>query len=487
MPRRRRRSKQIRQAATKSTSGLTLSQAYTRFDRIMAHQAESVTPVGTYRQSAWVYGAVNLITTALVNTPFRVYDARGNVVETGPLPTFIRRPSRYPQQDTDSKFRTAYMNELLLNGAVIRTFPEIEGSRPTQMYAMSRHACHPKSVTDENGIQIVLNWQVARSNATRIYIEGSDAYHDALWNPFHDWEGLSPLRAALLTVGNHISVREFTARYYSNDASTGLIMTTDNPHFNNKMAKEAQDRWNEECGGKKNAFGTKFVGMGLTPHAIGGVFDADAQRIIQTMTKEEIVTGIYRIPADIFGSGDRGGTGVTIGAQSMEPAREMFLVNVLIPWARWYDDEFNADVTWRFNATYNAKHDFSGNPVLETRRLERAKTGVTLIDRGVPLNEVIRWLRLEIQQQPHGDEFWSPNWLLPARVIQQYGADVYRAGSTGRQSQSQEEYLDQILSLMARTSTKEGAVTDERVKLNGRSVSNADRITELAPLMGTRQ
>lgn len=475
---------------TTATSGLTLAQAAKRFDKMAAHAAVTTTPIATYRQSTWVYGSINLIATAIGNTPFRVYDHNDNPIESGPLPSLIKNPSQYPQQKTDTKFRIAYMSQLLLSGAVLRTFPEIEGHRPKQMLVMPRSACVPTTDTDAAGMDVVLRWNVISTRGERIYVEGMDVHHDGLWNPFHDWEGLAPLAAAILSITNNASVQQFTNRYFQADASSGLIMTTENDHFNNAMAKEAQDRWNEECGGADNAFGVKFVGMGLTPHNVGGVYDAEAQRIIATMTKEEIVTGIFRIPADIFGSGDRNGSGVTIGAQSIDPAKEMFLVNVLIPWAKWYDDEFNTDVTWRFDATAKAKHDFSDNPILEGRRLERAKTAVILIDRGVPLNEVIRWLRLEIQEQPHGDEFWAPNWLVPASVILKHADAVYSAGAKGgnengrnAQAESQAEHVSRILTLAQQMDTLNLARADEQSRFNGTYVSNADRVKQLAPTL----
>ena len=115
---------------------------------------------------------------------------------------------------------------------------------------------------------------------------------------------------------------------------------------------------------------------------------------------------------DIIGSAEKAGGGVTIGAKTMEQAREMFIINVIMPWAEWYDNEFNTDVAWRFGSKLGGRHDFSSNIILENRRLERAKIAATLIDRVAPLNEVVEWLDLKLTKQPHGDEFWITHGRL---------------------------------------------------------------------------
>ncbi len=471
--------KRRKRRKSKVTQALTLSQAALRFDRMQENES-ALTPLSAYNQSAWVYGSVNLIASAIGNTPFIVEDRNGNIIEDGKLQSLIKRPSRWSQQDTDTKFRIAYFVNLLLTGSVLRVFTEIEGFIPKQMYAMSRTNFSGFDDIDEFGIRHVLWWKARRGAAKTVLIEGDEIHHDALFNPFHDWEGLSPLNAAILSVANNISVKEFTDRYYNNDASSGLILTTKDPHFDNDSAKRAQERWNEECGGKHNAFGTKFLGMGLEPHAIGGTLDAQAQQIIQGMSQEEIVMGIYRIPMDVFGPTQKSGGGVVIGSQSMEPAREMFIVNNIMPWAKFYDDEFNRDVTSRFPGAHKAQHDFTTNIVLESRRLDRAKAAAVLIDRGVSLNAVIKWLKLEIQPEPWGDEFWAPNWLLPASVIMKNAEDVYRGGLDDRQTQSQNEHIARIETMMQQTKTKEAARTDERDSLNGKDVGNRQRIEQIA-------
>jgi hypothetical protein len=419
-----------------------------------------------------------MIAHAVADTPFRVYDRSDRPIPESPMQKLIDRPSSYTAQDTSTKLRSAYFIELLLGGSVLRAFTEMAGEVPMAMYIYPRWMFTAQDRMDENGLRVPLKWSLNRRSA-RSFIANDEIYHDALYNPFHEYEGMAPLEAALLMVANDVGCSLFTNRYFSNDASSGLILSSDDPNFDNKAALEAQKMWDEHHAGASKAFGTKFVGHGLKPHSVGKPFDANAQSIVKSLTKEEIVSGIFRIPLEIFGASNQTGGGVVIGANTKEPAYEGFLVNVVVPWAKFYDDEWNNDVAWRFGSDQIGKHDFSENPTLENRRLERAKTAATLMDRGVPLNEVIRWLHLNIAPQAHGDEWFAPNWLIPASVIQKHADAVYTQVQRDYQKEAVGSYVESIVRESDRVAVRIIAAQDERCKLNGRSQSNASRIAEL--------
>ena len=471
--------RRIRQTAGDST--VPLSQLSRRFDTMLARErgydGTSMTPGLAYQQSAWVYGAVKLIASTVANTPFLAVNEAGDPLPGSRMQKLIDRPSTYEQQDSSTKARTAYFTELLLNGAVMRAFTAMEGDIPTSMYIYPRWWFSPETEVDDNGLNVVRRWRMSRWN-NKSFIPGDTIYHDALYNPFHDFEGLSPLQAAMLMVSNDVGCSLFTNRFFANDASSGLILSTEDPNFDADAAKQAQKVFDDRRAGAAKAFGTLFLGHGLKPHIVGKPFDADAQSIIKSLTKDEIVSGVYGIPGEIFGTTDRGGGGVVIGARTKEPAYEGFLVNVIQPWANFHDDEWNKDVAWRFSSREFGRHDFSQNPTLENRRLERAQIAATLLDRGVPLNEAIRWLKLSIKPQPHGDDWWAPNWMVPASVIQENAEKVY-TDSGGSAKQSLDAYVASIVDRASQVSTRTQAVEKETIALNGRKPKNVNRIAEI--------
>lgn len=481
MRRRGRRKRQHTQGATTSYADLTLAQAFARWDAMeKARTKLDIGIVDAYQRCAWVYASINMIASAIADTPQRVYPRGSDTPVSGtPLENLIIAPNRYPQQATSSAFRTKYMTHLLLDGGVVRLLVDMDGDQPRGMVAQPQSHFRAQTAIDTNGIEILTRLDHIKGSYSKGHIPGDTVHYDALPNPYSDWEGLSPLSSALISVNNEVHASDYVGRFFKNDASTGLILSTDNMHFSQKQAKEAQEEWDKYHAGVSKAFGTKFIGHGLKPFAVGSPFDPSALQLIKRLSREEIVSGIYRIPMDVFGSGDQQSSGVTIGAQTMEPAREMFLVNVIIPWAKWYDQQVNKDLAWRFDARHEAQHDFTHHPVLENRRLERAKVAATLIDRGVLLNDVIAWLDLALGAQPYGDEWWIENWRIPAGVVKKHADTVYQQTFETYRKQATDDHVRQIATLAQQTDVQAAAADAERERLKGRLPDNGTRIREL--------
>lgn len=424
----------------------------------------SVNRAGTrdsFQQSVWVYGAVTAIADNISEARFRVTNNE-NDADDSPLGRLINKPNRYDQQGTSNKYRRAYFIELLLSGSVLNVLAELQGAIPGSLIVYPRNRFTVSDEVDENGMLVPRQWQLMTRGKPFKFIPGDDIYHDALYNPFHDYEGLSPLQAAVIGISNDISIGEFIDRFFRNDCSSGVVFTSTHPGFRQEQAELAESKYNEVNAGKNNWFRAKFLGFGLTPHNVGTQFDAQGQRIIKQLSKEEIVTGIYKIPLEVFGSKETGGSGVTIGSSSPEPAKETFIVTVVIPWARRFDENFNSDIAWRFGPGYKGFHDFTANPILERRRLDRAKQAIELIDRGVTLNTVIQWLDLKIDPQPHGDEFWIESTKVPARFIVDAGPGGLGANAAPKARESVEAYLKEIIELAAQSRTREAAAVDAR-------------------------
>ncbi|MBV6429783.1 MAG: hypothetical protein KIPDCIKN_04358 [Haliscomenobacter sp.] len=439
----------------------SLQSAMRRFDSMLAHQASKVGPREAFAQSVWVYGAVTAIADNISEADF-VVESNGNPAPDSELARFMQRPNRYDQQSTSAKYRRAYFIELLLSGAVITTLGSMTGIKPGSLRVFPRNRFTVIDAVDENGVLVPVKWSLMSRGGLKHYLPGDDAYHDALYNPFHDWEGLSPLQAATIGITNDISIGQFIDKFFRNDCSTGVVFTSDNPRFNQEQAEIAEEKFNDLNRGNENWFRAKFLGFGLKPNAIGQQFDAKAQQIIKSMTKEEIVTGVYKIPLEVFGSRDNNGSGVTIGSSSPEPAKETFIVTVAIPWSRRFDENFTNDIAWRFGTGLSGHHDWTKNPILERRRLERAKQAIELIDRGVPLNVVIQWLDLRIDPQPHGNEFWIADNKVPARFIVEAGPGGLAASSSKKSRESVEGWIKQIMETAATQRASDAAAATVR-------------------------
>jgi HK97 family phage portal protein len=451
---------------------------------MMRSQSSTITTRNSYQFSAWVYSAVTIIADWINQNPF-VIESGGRQVTGGPLYKMVHRPNEYRDQNTVEKFTTAYMTELLLSGSVLRVFTGMDGIQPDGMVVFPRNHWTPQWAYDDLGVQVVTRWAKLRGGRSVTMINNDEIHLDALYNPFHDFEGLSPLHAALLGVNSDISLSELLQRFFDNNASTGLIMSTKQP-LNKNQIVDAQKAWDLQHGGMKNAYATKFIGFGFEPKQIGTNFDATVQRVLKQLTREEIMTGIFKIPPSIY-SGQQPSEGVQIGGRSIEPETESFLINVIMVWAKRFDQEFNQDVATRFPGEAMGRHDFTTNSILERRRLDRAKAAVELIDRGVTLNQVIEWLRLELRPEPHGNDWWLRNNMVPARVLLDAPSDALLPPT--RQSRAQQdardavtdELVESVKRLVESVQFKDQVRSDPALAHQSNGKTNAQRIEELLP------
>lgn len=407
----------------------------------------SLSGVDAYQQCVWVYGAVSILAGICSRADFVVTNNE-NPVEAGPLYNIVERPNNYSNQNTSAKFREAWFTEILLNGAVMRVFTELNGMIPSEMVVYPRWKFNAHTVVDKNGKTVPIKWALTTPAGKVWYINNDDIYHDALYHPASEWEGLSPLIAGLNMVSNDIAIAQYTNRFFKNDAAPGLVFTSDNPQFNSDQAREATKLWNDSHRGVNKAWKTSFLGNGLKPYQLGTGLDAKILGALKALTKEEIVTGIYKVPLSIFGQTDSASSGGTINIGQSKAAsdseRESFLINVAIPWSRRYDEEFNKDVAWRFGPGYRGHHDWSNNLILENRRLARAQAAAELLKHGATMNGVIRWLKLELEETTWGDEWFIANNMIPASVLVKAG-DSLLPGQEAARKQSVDEYAKQIV------------------------------------------
>ena len=473
----------------------TFSQVWSEWDAMHGSGKANASPFDAIKQSVWVYAAITFIADAVARTPFRAVASDGvTFLPSTPLQRFIDRPNNYGNQNTSAKHRYAYMFELLLHGSAMRLLDQFAGFKPGIMAVFARHFYSAKWSYDDLGREVVDRWISRRPAGRQTFMPGDDIYHDALYSPLHDFEGLSPLAAAMVAIANDIDLDAYAAHYFANDGATGIVFTSDHPDFRQAQATAAAEAWRKLESGRDAAFKAKFLGFGLKPNNVGSTLDSRLLKTFKELTKEQILSGIYKLPSSTFSSEGSSGGDIVIGGASggeQASARETALVDVIMPWAVRYDEVFNADISWRFGPGVRAVHDFSDNPILEKRRLERAQIAAELLDRGFTLNATIRWLRLEIEEFEHGDDWWVENTRLPARLILDAGDEAKRIAIPdrvtptpsdpikGKRQEVHEAYIASIVDLASRVAVLEAARDNPETRRASAGQSNADRIDDL--------
>lgn len=141
--------------------------------------------------------------------------------------------------------------------------------------------------------------------------------------------GLSPIALMRETVGLAQASQEYQARFFSNDATPPLVLTT--PQV---LSKEAQDRlqqsWIEGGAGLPNAHRPRVLEQGLTATVVG-VSNKDAEFLSLRNYSDVDIARIFGVPPHMIQNLDRA-TFANVEHLALE-----FVAFCLTPWARRWE------------------------------------------------------------------------------------------------------------------------------------------------------
>lgn len=136
--------------------------------------------------------------------------------------------------------------------------------------------------------------------------------------------GYSPLQMCRDTFGASISVREYSARYFKNDASPGGILTTPNT-----LGKEAieylRKSWDKGFQGSKKAHKTAILGGDLKWQAVS-ISPEDSQMIDTAKFSVVEIARIFRVPLNLVMDYERS------TYSNVTEQNRSFLTHTLTPW-----------------------------------------------------------------------------------------------------------------------------------------------------------
>ncbi|WP_319524661.1 phage portal protein [uncultured Desulfosarcina sp.] len=136
--------------------------------------------------------------------------------------------------------------------------------------------------------------------------------------------GYSPLQLCRDTFGSAIAVREFSSRYFKNDASPGGILTTPNA-LSQTQTEAIREGWNKGFQGSKKAHKTAVLGGDLKWQAVG-ISPEDSQ-MIDTMKFSVVeIARIFRVPLNLVMDYERS------TYSNVTEQNRSFLTHTLRPW-----------------------------------------------------------------------------------------------------------------------------------------------------------
>ena len=197
-------------------------------------------------------------------------------------------------------------------------------------------------VLDPNSILAKRNEQTGErefefylSTSEKKTLTNSEIIHIPGFAPAGSLVGMSPIAQHRHVIANAMAMIEFTGRYFSNDASPGLVIKVPG-QVGQQQARQMLETWRNTHGGLSNSHSPAILAAGAELDKIP-INMQDAAFVEQTRMGVEDIARIYRVPAHMLGLGQP--TGSTAEQESIR-----FLNYTLLPRIRRIEQGIGRDL-----------------------------------------------------------------------------------------------------------------------------------------------
>jgi HK97 family phage portal protein len=350
-----------------------------------------------YKQSAWIYSAVNLRAYAVASVPWVVEVKRGrewDAVEDHPLHDLIQAPNM--RLDGFTLFKMSVQHLDLTGNAYWLKVRNLSGSQVIQLVPILPGKIAPVIVADQ-----LIRYQGADGRNYPI----EDIVHLMYTTPDSLYVGMSPLQAAARAAEIDREAENWQKKSFENRAIPDGVMIIEDIQTQQQY-ETARAAMKEQYQGSENS---------RTPLLIGG--KANWQTMSQTaaemdfinsrkFTREEILS-VYGVPQPMVGVYEN----ATLA--NIETARKIFWRDTVIPMLDEIQSELNLQLASEFPGV-RLRHDVSDIEAMQDSYTDTVKTAKDLWSMGVPFNELSRELELGFEDIEGGDVGYIPSGLIPA-------------------------------------------------------------------------
>jgi HK97 family phage portal protein len=144
------------------------------------------------------------------------------------------------------------------------------------------------------------------SNSQMRTLTTSDIIHIPGFAPAGSLVGMSPISQHRHVIANAMAMVEFTGRFFSNDASPGLVIKVPG-QVGQQQARQMLETWRNSHSGLGNSHSPAILAAGAELEKIP-INMQDAAFVEQTKMGVEDIARIYRVPAHMLGLGQPSGS-----------------------------------------------------------------------------------------------------------------------------------------------------------------------------------
>ena len=271
-----------------------------------------------------VYAAVRIISETIASIPLNVYQADGE--------TRVKAVG-HPVQDLLAKapnsvsstftFREAMASNLVLHGNAYAKIEMNAAGRPTALIPLNPMKVEVKVIDGE---------KVYVFDEKHTYLDYEMLHFVGL--SFNGLIGKSPLSMAREAVAIGLAAQEYGARFYSNGANAGGVITAPG-RLNTEVVKRLRESWNRAQSGLGSSHSTAILEEGMKYEKIG--LDPEAAQFLQSRKFQvNEIARIFRIPPSYLADLENSSTRANTEQQAIQ-----FVRDCITPYVRRMEVELN--------------------------------------------------------------------------------------------------------------------------------------------------
>lgn len=402
---------------TRTAENLT----YKDIAQIMSHEAGfyqgGTTARRPFEQSVWVYGCVTIIAQSFAQIPLwlgkKATVTKGRKrgfqqISSHPILDLLEQPNEYMTKET---FLESWITYLLTGGNVWIYIDEQDSTGlPRSLMVMGVGQVRPKIDPVTGKLQ---SWLIRTGPNRENEVGLDEMIHTRLPTPYNFTMGLPPVAAMQAQLDADYARTIFDRAFFRNNASPDAVLIHKMGPLSKQQREQIRQSWNEFHQGVERAGGLAVIG-GDYDFKIWGVSHSQSQFIEnRAFTREEVGTA-YKVPVLLLNA-VRGGA---LSRESMESAEMSLYDHAVFPNCNRFTSPLNQRLIRQIDPNLILDFDRDTLPVMTAYLKTKSEVLDKLVKNGVPLNEAIVMLDINIDPIEGGDKGYLPGNYVPVPALE---------------------------------------------------------------------
>lgn len=373
-------------------------------------QSKPKTVVDPYDKSVWVYGSIRAISTNLSRVPFKLYEKKKTESDTdiinrievkkGDIFKLLNEPNPFMSFRSMMEATSVYLENYgecfwLLEGR------ENSTQIPEEMWVHNPTRFSPRFNKETRKFE---GWNFKRGNDVKdLELSFSEVIHFKYFNPYDEIRGLSPLKAATLSVDQDYYSSEYNKNFFEEGAIISGLVSVDE-ELGETAYKRFINQLEERHRGSGNAHkigvlegGAKWLNLSAsqTDLDFANLKKLNKEEILSAFRTNPVVLGIY---SDIK------------SYEGIRAAHKSFWQESLVPKIKYIEETLNRVLLSKIlSGKYFGEFDLNQVEALRDDFNYKVQTAWLLHRMNFPINMINDRLNLGMSKVAWGDTVFIPN------------------------------------------------------------------------------